>query len=145
MLSKQYQHRVSDFIRKALFIQLCPCCLGLVCILSLRSSANGFWRLLALRYVNKTLGRGGGGGERLRLRVSGKVGAEDLDVLVNTLILCKLFHKRRASCCVSAADKHRAFLMGLLNQTAFVFPHSSKWMGDFFFLFFILSLCLPGK
>lgn len=85
------------------------------------------------------------GGERLRLRVSGKVGAEDLDVLVNTLILCKLFHKRRASCCVSAADKHRAFLMGLLNQTAFVFPHSSKWMGDFFFLFFILSLCLPGK
>lgn len=81
------------------------------------------------------------GGERLQLRVSGEVGAEDLDVLVNTLILCKLFHKRRTSCCVSEADKHCAFLIGLLNQTAFVFRTRQNGWGIFFFLFF--SKLLP--
>lgn len=49
------------------------------------------------------------GGDAPQFRVSGKVRAEDLDVLVNTLIPCKLLHKLCTSCCNSEADKHGGF------------------------------------
>lgn len=48
-----------------------------------------------------------GGGRREQS--SSKVIEEDLNVWVNTLILCKLLHKQRTSCCAPEADKHGSF------------------------------------
>lgn len=110
MLTKQYGHKVNGFIC-GFYLSNPGTCLHPFTLIPHPAPAplppaNSFRRLLALRYVNKTLWKGG---EPPQLRVSGKVSAEDLDVLVNTLILCKLSHKRRTSCCISEADKHGGF------------------------------------
>lgn len=57
----------------------------------------------------------------MRLRVSGKVIAEDLDVLVNTLILCKLLHKRLHVVPHFGGRQTPRTLISLLIQIVFVF------------------------